>query len=162
MEIKHLLCEFHYKQAIHHITTDELEREILLLSVNTSIKKDFSNLVNEIIRNNPNRKEIIEKKRNYIINNYTAIKDMLASDIGSSMESHISHYVANMFGSRPKGYSTSNIKKYLDISNYSNNNFNVFSIYLNTYSNTESITLNEKLCCSQNLVYILNNIFAQS
>lgn len=144
MEIKHLLCEFHYKQAIHHITTDELEREILLLSVNTSIKKDFSNLVNEIIRNNPNRKEIIEKKRNYIINNYTAIKDMLASDIGSSMESHISHYVANMFGSRPKGYSTSNIQKYLDISNYSNNNFNVFSIYLNTYSNTESITLNEK------------------
>lgn len=62
MEIKHLLCEFHYKQAIHHITTDKLEREILLLSVNTSIKKDFSNLVNEIIRNNPNRKETIEKR----------------------------------------------------------------------------------------------------
>lgn len=84
---------------------------------------------------------------------------MLASDIGSSMENHISHYVANMFGSRPKGYSTSNIQKYLDISNYSNNSFNVFSIYLNTYSNTESITLNEKEINYSTIEKILEVIF---
>lgn len=35
-------------------------------------------------------------KKNYIFNNYKAIKDMLESNIGSSMESHISQCVSNM------------------------------------------------------------------
>lgn len=30
---------------------------------------------------------------------------MSDSPIGSSMESHISHYIANLFSSIPKGYS---------------------------------------------------------
>ena len=63
----------------------------------------------EIINNYPNRTETIEKKVNYILNNYNQIKDMLEANIGSSMEAHISHCVANQFGSRPKEYFSSRI-----------------------------------------------------
>ncbi len=28
--VKYYLCEFHFKQAIHHITTDKLKRKILI------------------------------------------------------------------------------------------------------------------------------------
>ena len=143
MEVKHLLCEFHYKQAINHITTDKDEREILKLSFKDDTKKDFIKLIDEIIEKNPNRKDTIEKKKKYILNNYNAIKDMLNSDIGSSMESHISHYVANQFGSRPKGYSSERIMDYINISNFCNNNFNIYNLYLNSYDNSEVITINK-------------------
>ena len=46
-----------------------------------------------------------ENKRYYTCDNYKAINDMSDSPIGSSMESHISHYIANLFSSIPKGYS---------------------------------------------------------
>lgn len=143
MEVKHLLCEFHYKQAINHITTDKEEREILKLSFKDDSKKEFIKLVDEIIRLNPNRKDTIEKKKNYILNNYNSIKDMLDSNIGSSMESHISHYVSNQFGSRPKGYSSERIEDYISISNFYNNNFNIFNLYINTYDNKEVVVINE-------------------
>ncbi len=143
MEVKHLLCEFHYKQAINHITTDKEEREILKLSFKDDPKNEFIKLVDEIIRYNPNRKDTIEKKKNYILNNYNSIKDMLDFNIGSSMESHISHYVSNQFGSRPKGYSSERIEDYISISNFYNNNFNIFNLYINTYDNKEVAVINE-------------------
>lgn len=143
MEVKHLLCEFHYKQAINHITTDPEEREMLKSSFKDNTKKEFIKSIDEVIKNNPNRKETIEKKKKYILNNYNAVKDMLNSDIGSSMESHISHYVANQFGSRPKGYSSKRITDYINISNFYNNNFNIYNLYINSYNNDEVITINE-------------------
>lgn len=71
--------------------------------------KPKSYFVDRIIYNNPNRKETITKKLNYIVNNYTNIKSMLDLNIGSSMESHISHLIASLFSSRPKGFSTKRI-----------------------------------------------------
>ena len=144
MDIKHLLCEFHFRQAINHITTDKDEREILIQSFINDSKNDFKKLVEEIKNKNINREETINKKLAYIMNNYNSIKDMLASNIGSSMESHISHYVANQFGSRPKGYSTQRIGDYIDIHNFKNNNFNIYNLYVNTYDNEEVVTINEQ------------------
>ena len=144
MDIKFLLCEFHYKQAINHITTDKDERDILKLSFKDDSKKEFNNYIEEIKRENPNRLETITKKQTYILKNYSYIKNMLASNIGSSMEGHISHHVANQFGSRPKGYSSKRIHNYLDISNYYNNGFNIFNLYIKSYNNEEVITLREK------------------
>ena len=141
--VKFYLCEFHFKQAIHHITTNQDERKELLNIFNNKKKKDFINKVNEIIDNNPNRKEIIIKKLNYIINNYTAIKSMLELNIGSSMESHISHLIASFFSSRPKGFSTKRIKQYLKLNDYKNNGLNIFNIYMQSYNNTEIIKIEE-------------------
>ena len=99
--------------------------------------------VNTIIYNNPKRKDIITKKLNYIINNYSSIKSMLDLNIGSSMESHISHLIASFFSSRPKGYSTKRIEKYLKLNDYKHNNINIFKLYLSTYSKKQTVTLNE-------------------
>lgn len=141
--VKFYLCEFHFKQAIHHITTDSNERYYLLHIFKTKSKSYFIDAVNTIIYNNPKRKETITKKLNYIINNYTNIKSMLELNIGSSMESHISHLIASLFSSRPKGFSTKRIKKYLKLNDYKHNNINIFKLYLLTYSKKEIITINE-------------------
>lgn len=141
--ISYRLCKFHFKQAINHITSDDSERKNLLNIFNNKSKKEFINEVNKIIEKNKNREEIINKKLNYILNNYKAIKDMNNSDVGSSMESHISHCIANLFASRPKGYSSKNIKKYLQINDYKNNNLNILYLYSKTYNDTETRTINE-------------------
>ena len=141
--VKFYLCEFHFKQSIHHITTDPDERFYLLHIFKNKSKSYFIDAVNTIIYNNPKRKDIITKKLNYIINNYPSIKAMLDLNIGSSMESHISHLIASMFSARPKGYSTKRIRKYLKLNDYKYNNINIFKLYLSTYSKKHTITINE-------------------
>ena len=158
------LCEFHFKQAIHHITTDEEERKSLIDIFNNKSKKDFIEAVNAIIESNEKRKEIITKKLNYIINNYKAIKAMLNLNIGSSMESHISHLIASFFSSRPKGYSTKRIKQYLKLNDYKNNNINIFNLYMQSYKNREVEKIDEEIISDYSMdnfgngnITILNN-----
>ena len=70
---------------------------------------------------------------------------MLKLNIGSSMESHISHLIASFFSSRPKGFSTKRIKQYLKLNDYKNNGVNIFKLYLLSYNNTEIINMNEEI-----------------
>ena len=146
--VRFYLCEFHFVQAIHHITTDENERSYLLHIFKTKPKSYFENAVAQIIAQNPKRKETITKKLNYILNNYSAIKSMLSLNIGSSMESHISHLIASFFASRPKGYSSKRIKQYLKLSDYKNNGINIFKLYMQSYNNNDIITLDENVANS--------------
>ena len=146
--VKFYLCEFHFAQAIHHITSDENERFYLLHIFKTKDKLYFQNAVAQITAQNPKREEIITKKLNYIINNYSAIKSMLELNIGSSMESHISHLIASFFASRPKGYSTNRIKQYLKLNDYKNNGMNIFKIYIQSYHLEETVTINEDVANS--------------
>ena len=141
--VKFYLCEFHFKQAIHHITTDADERYYLLHIFKNKPKSYFVDAVGTIIYNNQNRKDTITKKLNYIVNNYTNIKSMLDLNIGSSMENHISHLIASLFSSRPKGFSTKRITKYLKLNDYKNNNINIFKLYLSTYSKKRTTKLYE-------------------
>lgn len=140
--LKRLLCEFHYKQAIHRMTTDKDNREILQLYFKNNKKKEFIDIVNNLIELNPSKKEIINKNLKYLLNNYTAIKDMINFKIGSSMEAHISHCISAYFASRPKGFSSLKIKKYLRINDYKNNGINILNLFLMSYKNTEEITIN--------------------
>lgn len=141
--VKFFLCEFHFKQAIHHITTNAEERYYLLHIFKNKPKSYFVDAVNTIIYNNQSRKDTITKKLNYIVNNYTNIKSILNLNIGSSMESHISHLIASWFSSRPKGFSTKRITKYLKLNDYKNNNINIFKLYLSTYSKKKTTKLYE-------------------
>lgn len=143
--IKFYLCEFHFKQAINHITSDDNERFYLLHIFKTKDKDYFKAAVAQIIAQNQKRAETITKKLNYIINNYSAIKSMLELNIGSSMESHISHLIASFFSSRPKGYSTKRINQYLKLNDYKNNGINIFKIYMQSYKFTETVTINEDI-----------------
>lgn len=57
---------------------------------------------------------------------------MTTCNIKFSMESHISHCVAEHFGSRPKGYSKNRIKNYLKLKEYKQNKyFRYYSQILN-------------------------------
>lgn len=141
--VKFYLCEFHFKQAINHITADDDERKYLKHIFKNKSKSYFQDAVNQIIAHNPKRTETITKKLNYIINNYSAIKSMLDLNIGSSMESHISHLISSMFASRPKGFSTKRIEQYLKLNDYKNNGINIFKLYIQSYNNDSTVTLNE-------------------
>ena len=143
MTIKYLLCEFHFKQAINRITTDKDLRKDILVSFNKDKKKIFKEKVDKIINETGGNTENKTKNLNYILNNYSNIKAMLESNIGSSMESHISHYVANTFSSRPKGYSSKKILQYLKLNNYFNNGLNILKLYKLSYNKKEKITINE-------------------
>ena len=142
--VKYLLCEFHFKQAINRITTDKDLRKEFLKSFNEDKKKVFKEKVEKIIEENNGNKENKTKNLNYILNNYRHIKAMLKSKIGSSMESHISHYVASTFSSRPKGFSSKKIVQYLKLNNYANNGLNIIKLYALSYNKNKKITINEK------------------
>ena len=144
-EVSFKLCTFHFKQAIHRITTDNDLRQELLNSFYEDTKNEFKKKIENIKLNDSKRIDKIEKNENYILNNYDYIKYEVENNIGSSMESHISHCIANMFSSRPKGYSSKNIKKYLEINDYKNNNMNIFSLYLKTYENSKIEELNNEI-----------------
>ena len=141
--VKYYLCEFHFKQAIHNIITDEQKRKILIRIFNNYSKKQFINATNIILKYHQDRASTIKQKVDYIITNYSYIKNMLNFNIGSSMESHISHLIASFFASRPKGFSTKNIEKYLLLNDYKNNNINIFNLYLKTYHSKYSVKITE-------------------
>lgn len=139
------LCEFHFKQAINHISSDKDERKNLLEIFNTKPFEEFKKRIDELIVINPNKKETISNKYNYIKNNKSAIKRMLNLDIGSSMESHISHFIASMFASRPKGFSTKRIDNYLKLNDYFFNNINIFDLYRNSFNNKDVEKVDENI-----------------
>lgn len=156
--VKYYLYEFHFKQAIHHITTDKLKRKILIRIFIHYSKNHFIKATNIILKYHQEREKTIRNNINYIINNYSYIKNMLDFNIGSSMESHIFHLIASFFSSRPKGFSTGNINKYLLLNNYKNNNVNIFNLYLKTYTSKHSININENdfnFTLSSCLYYVL-------
>lgn len=66
---------------------------------------------------------------------------MLTLTFGSSMESHISHLIASLFSSRPKGFNSKNIDKYLALNDLKHNGYNLFEIYKKSYNPSEKITL---------------------
>lgn len=142
MTIKHLLCEFHFKQSINRITTVDEERKTIFNLFQTLTKKEFFKTLNAFKEKYSHKAETIEKQITYISNYYKSIKDMLKSNIGSSMESHISHIVASPFSSRPKGFSSLKINKYLKINDYVNNGINIFKLYLDSFNNPLIINTN--------------------
>lgn len=101
------LDKFHAMQTLQHITTysnmDEygIAKEFIEADNRTSFKqwlKDFSEKF-------PDREEIIEEKSKYILNNWAALQRLLKANVSCSMEGCISHSLANVFTTRPKGFS---------------------------------------------------------
>lgn len=126
-------CEFHVKQYINRITRDKDKRKQLIDAIyGNENKDDFVKLVDEIIEQskNPDKKQ---QYKNYILRHWKAILNMKSRDIKSSMESHISHYVASDFGSRPKGYSKKRIENYIKLQECQANHINILDLYLKSY-----------------------------
>lgn len=131
-------CEFHVKQKINRITRDKEKRMLLTnLIYEDKDKASFSKEVNQLIKEKPDRKEKLEEYKSYILKHWSSILNMKECQYKSSMESHISHCIAEQFGSRPKAYSKNNISNYLKLHEYLLNEINILDLYLKSYNNSE-------------------------
>ncbi len=126
---------YHYAQALQHICTQKYSN-IYLKSLKQVIKENnvesFTNLCNSIIELEPSRKETIEDKMNYILNNWKYILNYYNKvDMKCSMESNISHCFADIFTSRPRAYSRKGLKQLLKLRLLKINGYDIQKIYFN-------------------------------
>lgn len=136
-------CEFHVKEYINRFTRNkEKRKELSKIIYDDRNKRKFIKVADEIIQDSKNKSKK-EQYKNYIIKHWRAILNMKDREIKSSMESHISHCVASIFGSRPKGYSQKRIQKYIKLQEYKLNGINIMDLYLSSY-NKQSYTYNKE------------------
>lgn len=112
------LDHFHFAQALRHITTNKNLNEYNLLYeyVKSNNMDDFNSLCESFIELNKSRESIIREKMSYIINNWIYIQNTFhVIKFKCSMESNISHVLADLFTSRPKAYSTFGLKSLLKL-----------------------------------------------
>lgn len=138
------LDKFHFKQAMHHLCMHEELEKIMIHYVRNDMKDDFKHVCEILIENNPHREKTIEAKRTYILNNWNNINNLYKNNLSCPMESQISHNLAALFTSRPKGYSIKTLKKLIPLRMLFKNNNNLKELYLNNYNKKEIITINEE------------------
>lgn len=110
--------------------------EVLLEYVDSNNKKDFKLLVEQFKELNSERIEAIENKQKYILNNWKERQTYLNNRyIKCSMESHISHILADLFTARPKAYSENGLRKLLKLRMLKVNKVNIKELYLNQLIN---------------------------
>ena len=133
-KVQFAMDNFHFKQALILLTTKKYQEvcDALLEYVNSNNKHDFNMLVEQFKDLNPYRTETIENKQNYILNNWKERQIYLKNPyIKCSMESHISHILADLFTARPKAYSKNGLKKLLKLRLLKVNKVNIRQLYLN-------------------------------
>ena len=110
--------------------------EVLLEYFDSNNKKDFKLLVEQFKELNSERIEAIENKQKYILNNWKERQTYLNNRyIKCSMESHISHILADLFTARPKAYSENGLRKLLKLRMLKVNKVNIKELYLNQLIN---------------------------
>ena len=127
---------FHFSQALTNLTTSQNQDvyDALYEYVLFNKKDEFTRLANEFLELNMDRKETIEAKRDYILNNWNA-RQIYQNNayMRCSMESHISHILADIFTSPPKSYSKKGLKQLLKLRILKINGRNIKEEYLNTF-----------------------------
>lgn len=133
---------FHFSQALDNLTTQKYDDvyNALYQYVLDNNKEDFIRLCNEFLDLFPERKDIIESKRDYILNNWMERQFYQShSYLKCSMESHISHIFADIFTSRPKSYSKKGLSQLLKLRLLKVNNKDIKNMYFNNFKNKEII-----------------------
>ena len=109
---------FHFSQALNNLTTLKYPeiRNALKELVKENNKENFIELCEQFKDLNPEREETIENKMNYILNNWNE-RQLYQNNpyMKCSMESHISHILADIFTSRPKAYSKKGLRQLLKL-----------------------------------------------
>ena len=153
-QVNFSMDNFHFSQALNQLTTSKNKDVYFALKdiVKLNDKENFEILCNQFIDLNPFRKETIENKMNYILNNWNERQFYENhSYLKCSMESHISHIFADLFTSRPKSYSKSGLSQLLKLRLLNVNGYNIKDIYFNN--------LNKKIVQNSNSSFInLNNL----
>jgi len=137
IEITFCLDKFHLKQSLHHLAMSESYETYLLKFILGNNKESFDILVNFIKNNNPKREDIINKKYYYIVSNWKQIQNLYKYKMSCPMESQISHNIACLTSSRPKGYSHIMLEKILDLRLKNINGQNIKKLFFNNFNSKE-------------------------
>lgn len=141
IKINFAMDGFHFSQALKQLITNKYDDvyDALYEYVLFNKKEDFTRLCNEFLELNPERQEVIENKRDYILNNWNERQLYQNSPhMRCSMESHISHIFADIFTSRPKAYSKDGLIQLLKLRLLKVNERNIKEKYLNTFRKTNT------------------------
>jgi len=138
------LDKFHFKQAIHHICLNKNLEEIITSYVIYNNRQAFKKCCNALIESFPHREETINKKKDYILNNWSNILNLYKYNLSCPMESQISHNLAYLLTSRPKGYSLKMLDKIISIRLLFKNNDNIKLLYLNNFNCNQIIQLKKE------------------
>ena len=130
-KIKCGLDKLHFVLAINTISKDDEYKKYLYDYSINGRKKDFKALINSIISNDSSRKDMIQEKANYILNQMPNIKTMYKEiKIGCAMEQAISHDIMSEFTSVPKAYSSKWLPFYLNLRQNYLNGYDLRKAYL--------------------------------
>ena len=136
-KVYYCLDKFHFKQSLHHLAMSNKYEEYLLKYILENNKEAFNTLVNFIKANNQKREDIINKKYDYIMNNWKDIQRLYKYKMSCPMESQISHNIAALTSSRPKGYSHKMLKIILNLRLKYINKQNLKKLYLNNFNSNK-------------------------
>lgn len=136
-EIYYCLDKFHFKQSLHHLAMSSKYENYLLKCILEDNKKSFDILTNFIKENNIKREDTINKKYDYITSNWKDIQRLYKYKMSCPMESQISHNIAALTSSRPKGYSHKMLKMILDLRLKFINGKNIKKLYLNNFNSNK-------------------------
>lgn len=139
------LDKFHFKQAIHHLCIDTDLESILSEYVINNDKSNFIDACKDFINHYPHRYQTIYNKMNYILDNWKYILTLYNLNLSCPMESQISHNLAYLLTSRPKGYSLKMLQKIIDIRLLFKNNENIKLLYLNNFNKSEIVEFNQEI-----------------
>ena len=143
-ELIFCLDKFHLKQSLHHLAMSENYEKYLLKFILENNKESFNTLVNFIRNNNPKREDTINKKYDYIISNWKQIQNLYRYKMSCPMESQISHNIASLTSSRPKGYSHIMLEKILDIRLKNINGKNIKNLFLSNFNSDKKKNITVK------------------
>lgn len=146
-KVKFAMDGFHFSQALNNLTTKKYKDVYDALNdyVKDNNKDDFIRLCNEFLDLNIDRKDTIENKRDYILNNWNE-RQLYQNNpyMKCSMESHISHIFADLFTSRPKAYSKNGLRKLLKLRILKTNGINIKKLYLNQLLNPNTSSIKQQ------------------
>ncbi|MEG2832530.1 MAG: UPF0236 family protein [Bacilli bacterium] len=138
------LDHYHFKQATHHIGLEKDYEDVLNDYIKNNDKENFSSCCDELCKSFPHRAKTITTKKEYIINNFKNIQNLLKYNLSCPMESQISHNLAYLFSSRPKGYSIKTLEKLIPLRMLYKNNKNIKYLYLNNINVKEVKTIKKE------------------
>lgn len=139
------LDKFHFKQAIHHICLNKDLENILSSYVINNDKNNFIKCCNLWIESSSHRKDTIENKKEYILNNWKNILNLYKYTLSCPMESQISHNLAYLLTSRPKAYSLKMLNKIIKIRLLYKNNEDIKQLYLNNFNKKQIIQYKKEI-----------------
>ena len=167
IEVNFSIDGFHFSQALGNLTTeankdvyDALYEYVLLNDID-----GFTDMCNDFLELFPERSDVIESKRDYILNNWNERQFYQNHPyMKCSMESHISHIFADLFTSRPKAYSKKGLRQLLKLRLLKVNDIDIKKKYFSsleynlstTYQNNSIITYK-----NHNLINETIKIFSQ-